>query len=169
MVDSSEQAMTGDEGTPEEEFLYLLSEGSDLLGAGRIREAVEQFEHALSLRPGHEQAENLLGLTRVFARRISGENEERIDATELSEGEVIRDLVRRAVKVVFDEHIPLEGMASGTGEGYAQVRVGTLREQLGDQDGARRAYARAAEIFADADEGHPYAGRAREGLSRLGG
>jgi tetratricopeptide (TPR) repeat protein len=63
----------------------------------------------------------------------------------------------------------LEGMASGTGEGYAQVRVGTLREQLGDQDGARRAYARAAEIFADADEGHPYAGRAREGLSRLGG
>jgi magnesium chelatase subunit I len=32
--------------------------------------------------------------------------------SERSEGEVIRDLVRRAVKVVFDERIPLEGMAS---------------------------------------------------------
>jgi tetratricopeptide (TPR) repeat protein len=63
----------------------------------------------------------------------------------------------------------LEGLASGLGEGYAQIRIGTVRERLGDDAGALRAYGRAADVFAGADDGHPYAGQAREGVARLGG
>lgn len=63
----------------------------------------------------------------------------------------------------------LDGMDSGPASAYAQVRLGRLREELGDTKGAREAYGRAAAIFADADEDHPYAVEAREALSRLGG
>jgi hypothetical protein len=62
----------------------------------------------------------------------------------------------------------LDGMASGPASAYAQVRLGRLREELGDTEGAREAYGRAAAIFADADEDHPYANEAREALARLG-
>jgi serine/threonine-protein kinase len=72
------------------------------------------------------------------------------------------DLPRRALDT-------MEGLASGVAEGYARVRMGALRERLGDREGALRAYERAAEVFADADEGHPYAQQAREGVARLGG
>ena len=51
------------ESTPEEEFAYLLSEASERLQAGRLEEARSHLERALSLRPGHEQARNLLGLS----------------------------------------------------------------------------------------------------------
>ena len=60
------------------------------------------------------------------------------------------------------------GSMSGLGTAFAQVRLGRLREQIGDADGARRAYARASEFLAAADEGHPYAVEARDALARLG-
>lgn len=63
MVEITDSPLPSDEATPEEEFLYLLSEGSDLMSAGRIPEAVEQFERALTLKPDHEQAQNMLGLS----------------------------------------------------------------------------------------------------------
>ncbi len=46
----------------DEEFYYLLTEGSELLQAGRVDEARRQFERALEMNPAHEQALNLLGL-----------------------------------------------------------------------------------------------------------
>jgi tetratricopeptide (TPR) repeat protein len=62
----------------------------------------------------------------------------------------------------------LDGMDSGPASAYAQVRLGRLREELGDTEGAREAYGRAAAIFADADTDHPYANEARDALERLG-
>lgn len=63
----------------------------------------------------------------------------------------------------------LAPMTSGPYAPYAQVRLGRLREQLGDTAGARRAYERAAEAFVRADEDLSYAIEAREALARLGG
>ncbi len=63
----------------------------------------------------------------------------------------------------------LETMASGVNEGYATVRIGRVRERLGDTAGAREAYERAVRILQDADDGHPYAVEAREALVRLRG
>lgn len=51
----------------------------------------------------------------------------------------------------------------------SSVRLGKLREQRGDAGGAREAYGRAVEIFADADEDLTYAAEARSALARLGG
>ncbi len=63
MAAPTQHTYPSDEGTPEEEFLYLLGEGSDLLQAGRLDDAKREIERALAMRPGHEQAKNLLGLT----------------------------------------------------------------------------------------------------------
>lgn len=46
----------------DEEFYYLLTEGSELLQAGKVEDARRQFERALEMHPTHEQALNLLGL-----------------------------------------------------------------------------------------------------------
>jgi uncharacterized protein (AIM24 family) len=63
----------------EEEFYYLLTEGSEHLQAGRVDDARMHFERALEMNPSHEQALNLLGLS-LFrlnqldrARQIFGE------------------------------------------------------------------------------------------------
>lgn len=63
----------------EEEFYYLLTEGSEHLQAGRVDDARIHFERALEMNPSHEQALNLLGLS-LFrlnqldrARQIFGE------------------------------------------------------------------------------------------------
>lgn len=47
----------------DEEFYYLLTEGSELLQAGKVDDARRQFERALEMNPSHEQALNLLGLS----------------------------------------------------------------------------------------------------------
>jgi uncharacterized protein (AIM24 family) len=47
----------------EEEFYYLLTEGSELLQAGKVDDARKHFERALEMNPSHEQALNLLGLS----------------------------------------------------------------------------------------------------------
>lgn len=47
----------------EEEFYYLLTEGSELLQAGKVDDARQHFERALEMNPHHEQALNLLGLS----------------------------------------------------------------------------------------------------------
>ena len=47
----------------DEEFYYLLTEGSEHLQAGRIEEAREHFDKALLLNPKNEQGMNLLGLS----------------------------------------------------------------------------------------------------------
>jgi uncharacterized protein (AIM24 family) len=46
----------------EEEFYLLLSDGSELLQAGKADDARVHFERALDINPSHEQALNLLGL-----------------------------------------------------------------------------------------------------------
>jgi len=51
------------EKSKEEEFYYLLTEGSEHLQAGRIDEARQHFEKALLLNPTNEQGLNLLGLS----------------------------------------------------------------------------------------------------------
>jgi uncharacterized protein (AIM24 family)/outer membrane protein assembly factor BamD (BamD/ComL family) len=61
MVDT--ETYSQDDGTPEEDFIFLLNEGTDLMQAGRLPEAREHLERALELRPESEQAQNLLGLT----------------------------------------------------------------------------------------------------------
>ena len=47
----------------EEEFYYLLTEGSELLQGGRVDEARAHFERAVSINNNNEQALNLLGLS----------------------------------------------------------------------------------------------------------
>ena len=49
--------------TRDEEFYYLLTEGSEHLQAGRIEDARGHFERALAIYPTNEQATNLLGLS----------------------------------------------------------------------------------------------------------
>lgn len=63
MAEPLEHTFASEEGTPEEEFHYLVGEGSDLLQAGRLDDAKRELARALAMRPGHEQAKNLLGLT----------------------------------------------------------------------------------------------------------
>jgi hypothetical protein len=63
----------------------------------------------------------------------------------------------------------LQVMTSGPFAPFAQVRLGQLREQMGDATAAREAYERADELFATADEGLSYAQEAREGLARVAG
>ena len=63
----------------------------------------------------------------------------------------------------------LDWMTAGSGRGYALVRMGRVKERLSDRGGAEQAYRAAAETFARADEGHPYAAEARAALTRLGG
>ena len=55
--------MAESEKSKEEEFYYLLTEGSEHLQAGRIDEARQHFERALVLNPKNEQGLNLLGLS----------------------------------------------------------------------------------------------------------
>lgn len=61
MADSDDQRGGGP--AREEEFYYLLTEGSELLQAGKVDEARTHFERALEMNPTHEQALNLLGLS----------------------------------------------------------------------------------------------------------
>jgi uncharacterized protein (AIM24 family) len=90
-MDTSEP-LPNDEGTPEEEFLYLLSEGSDLLHAGQLPEAAEQFERALDIRPNHEQARNMLGLALFRIGRLER-------AAELFEGLVYDNPVEPSLRL----------------------------------------------------------------------
>jgi tetratricopeptide (TPR) repeat protein len=62
----------------------------------------------------------------------------------------------------------LEVMTSGPFAPFAQVRLGHMKESLGDTASASLAYQRAVELFAEADEDLSYAREAREGLARLG-
>jgi len=57
-----QRAVDGALSQRDEEFLYLVGDGSDLMRAGRIVEALREFERALALSPENEQALNLKGL-----------------------------------------------------------------------------------------------------------
>ena len=68
-----------DKSARDDEFYALLTQGSELLQGGKVAEARTHFERALRLKPAHEQALNLLGLS-LFrlndldrARKIFGE------------------------------------------------------------------------------------------------
>jgi hypothetical protein len=56
-------AQSNTEKSPDEDFYYLLTEGSEHLQGGRIDEARVHFERALQIHPSNEQALNLLGLS----------------------------------------------------------------------------------------------------------
>ena len=56
-------ADTNTDKSKEEEFYYLLTEGSEHLQAGRVDEARVHFERALLINGNNEQALNLLGLS----------------------------------------------------------------------------------------------------------
>ena len=56
-------AETNTDKSKEEEFYYLLTEGSEHLQAGRVDEARVHFERALLINGNNEQALNLLGLS----------------------------------------------------------------------------------------------------------
>jgi uncharacterized protein (AIM24 family) len=59
---SSIDARSPDLSARDEEFLYLVGDGSDLMRAGRIAEALREFDRALAISPTNEQALNLKGL-----------------------------------------------------------------------------------------------------------
>ena len=61
----------------------------------------------------------------------------------------------------------LQVMTSGPFAPFALVRLGQLREQIGDATAARGAYEGAVRLFSTADEGLSYAREAREGLARV--
>jgi magnesium chelatase subunit I len=65
-----------------------------------------------ALRNGEPEAVPRISDLESFAASMSGKLELEVTGAESSEEAVIGGLVRRAVKVVFDERIPLEGMAS---------------------------------------------------------
>src|SRR5580700_6698532 len=47
----------------DEEFLYALYRGGELLAAGKVIEAKDHLERAFKLQPKNEKGQNLLGLT----------------------------------------------------------------------------------------------------------
>lgn len=63
----------------------------------------------------------------------------------------------------------LDWMTAGAGRGYALVRIGRVKERLGDRAGATQAFREAVTQFAGADDGHPYAVEARDAIARMGG
>ena len=65
-----------------------------------------------ALRSGEAEAVPRVSDLEALQSSMSGKLELEVAGAERSEEEVARDLVRRAAKVVFDERIPLEGMAS---------------------------------------------------------
>jgi magnesium chelatase subunit I len=65
-----------------------------------------------ALRNGEDEAVPRISDLPAIGTSTAGKLELEYAGVERPEGEVIRDLVRRATKVVFDERIPLEGMAT---------------------------------------------------------
>ncbi len=65
-----------------------------------------------ALRNGESRAVPRISDLEALETSTAGKLELEYSGAERSEGEVIRDLIDRATKVVFDERIPLEGVAS---------------------------------------------------------
>jgi len=65
-----------------------------------------------ALRNGEDEAVPRISDLPAIGTSTGGKLELEYAGVERPEGEVVRDLVRRATKVVFDERIPLEGMAT---------------------------------------------------------
>jgi magnesium chelatase subunit I len=65
-----------------------------------------------ALRNGEAEAVPRISDLEALQSSMSGKLELEVAGAERSEEEVIRELVQRAAKVVFDERIPLEGMAT---------------------------------------------------------
>jgi magnesium chelatase subunit I len=83
-----------------------------------VRMSIANYETLLAnalrraLRIGESEAVPRISDLASLDASTRGKIELEYAGSERSEGEVIRDLVQRAVKRVFDERIPLEGMAS---------------------------------------------------------
>jgi magnesium chelatase subunit I len=83
-----------------------------------VRMSIANYETLLAsalrraLRTGEAEAVPRISDLEALHSSMSGKLELEVAGGERSEEEVIRELVQRAAKVVFDERIPLEGMAS---------------------------------------------------------
>jgi len=59
----SQRGIDGSGGSGSDEFIQALYRGGELLTEGKVIEAKEYLERAITLRPENERCQNLLGLT----------------------------------------------------------------------------------------------------------
>lgn len=132
----------------EEEFYYLLTEGSEHLQAGRIDEARQHFERALVLNPTNEQGLNLLGLS-LF--RLGQLERAKQIFTDLVYANPIEPSLRLNLAMVFlkqgkleDAHTELERVLElNPDHPRAASYMGLVLEKKGQLDRAADFYERA--------------------------
>jgi len=151
------------ETTVEEEVLYLLTEGSDLLRAGLVEDACDHFQRALALQPGNEQALNLLGLSLFRLERY--EESQRI-FEELVRHNPVEPSIRLNLAMVFLKTAQLlrakdalESVLELTPDHpRAMSYMALVLERLGDLDEAADWYQRAG----NSERAHAIMQRIRE-------
>jgi hypothetical protein len=132
----------------DEEFYYLLTEGSEHLQGGRIDEARVHFERALQIHPANEQALNLLGLS-LF--RLGHLDRARQIFHELVHGNPVEPSLRLNLAMVFlkqsrleDAHRELEHVLDlNPDHPRASSYMGLVLEKKGQLERAADFYERA--------------------------
>jgi len=148
-----------------EDWRALGAEAARSLGEGRWDEAVGTLERVVALNPGHADSWYNLGYARRHARHYAAALAAYDKALELG----VRDAeeVRLNRAVILSEHLHdtaaaeaelQKALAARPDFTAAWLNLGNLREDLGDQNGAREAYEAALRVS-------PGNGRA---LARLG-
>jgi tetratricopeptide (TPR) repeat protein len=117
-------------------------------------------------------AENLEGIWEVYQRGDLDAARRKFRATLPQFPNNLGVYTRWLLADALEEARPQEALSllenmGGWVEGYAQVRVGRIREGMGDLRVAEVAFRKAAQIFAAGDPDNPYLVEAREALDRL--
>jgi len=102
------------------EFTFQARQSPDVNQSSgvSVRMSIANYETMLAnavrraLRSGEPEAVPRISDLAALESSAAGKLELEYAGVERSEGDVVRDILRRAIKVVFDERIPLEGMAS---------------------------------------------------------
>jgi magnesium chelatase subunit I len=102
------------------EFTFQARQSPDVNQASgvSVRMSIANYETLLAnalrraLRVQEEEAVPRISDLEALEASSAGKLELEYAGVERSEGQVVRELLQRAVKVVFDEHVPLEGVAS---------------------------------------------------------
>jgi tetratricopeptide (TPR) repeat protein len=117
-------------------------------------------------------AENLEGIWEVYQRGDLAAARRKFRATLPQFPNNLGVYTRWLLADALEEARPQEALSllenmGGWVEGYAQVRIGRIREGMGDLRVAEAAFRKAAQIFAAGDPDNPYLVEAREALDRL--